>query len=96
MHNFYCYCCDCYNERRIISDYFQTKDYNRIVSERIKITETSGAHNFNIDEFGVYTETPLNKESVVMFTADKSGSFVYYCSKPGHRQNGHWGTLTVL
>ena len=63
---------------------------------RIKITEVSGVHNFNIDEFGVYTETPLNKESVVEFVADKSGSFVYYCSKPGHRANGHWGTLKVL
>jgi len=63
---------------------------------RIKITEISGNHNFNIDEFGVYTETPLNKESVVEFVADKSGSFVYYCSKPGHRANGHWGTLKVI
>jgi len=63
---------------------------------RIKITETSGMHNFVIDEFGVYKDTPLNQESVVEFIADKSGNFVYYCSKPGHRQNGQWGTLRVL
>jgi len=63
---------------------------------RIKITNIKGTHDFKIDEFGVYTETPLNQEMTVEFIADKSGSFEYYCTKPGHRQNGHWGTLKVL
>jgi len=63
---------------------------------RIKITNTRGTHDFKIDEFGVYTDTPINQEVVVEFTADKSGEFVYYCTKPGHRANGHWGTLKVL
>ncbi len=63
---------------------------------RIKITVTKGTHDFKIDEFGVYADTQLNKESVVEFVADKTGEFVYYCTKPGHRQNGHWGTLKVL
>ena len=63
---------------------------------RIKITEISGNHDFKIDEFGVYTVTDLNKEAVVEFVADKQGSFVYYCTKPGHRQNGQWGTLKVI
>lgn len=63
---------------------------------RIKITEVSGAHNFNIDEYGVHIDTPLNQESVVEFVADKTGSFVYYCSKLGHRANGQWGTLKVI
>jgi len=62
---------------------------------RLKITNTGGAHDFKIDEFNVYTDTPLNQEMTVEFTADKVGSFVYYCTKPGHRANGHWGTLTV-
>lgn len=62
---------------------------------RIKITVTSGMHDFKIDEYGVYADTQLNKESVVEFTADKTGKFVYYCTKPGHRENGQWGTLTV-
>ena len=62
---------------------------------RIKITTTIGTHNFNLDEFNVSAETPLNQETVVEFVADKSGDFIYYCSKPGHRQNGHWGTLKV-
>lgn len=63
---------------------------------RIKITVTSGAHNFKIDEFNVYADTQLNQEATVEFTADKAGEFIYYCTKPGHRANGHWGTLKVL
>lgn len=63
---------------------------------RIKITNTKGTHDFKIDEFGVYTDTPLNQEMTVEFVADKAGSFEYYCTKPGHRQNGHWGTINVL
>lgn len=63
---------------------------------RIKITNIKGTHDFKIDELGVYTETPLDKEMVVEFVADRAGSFEYYCTKPGHRQNGHWGTLKVI
>lgn len=63
---------------------------------RIKITNTNGAHDFKIDEFGVYADTPLDQEVVVEFVADKAGSFEYYCTKPGHRENGQWGTLNVL
>lgn len=62
---------------------------------RIKVTNTKGMHDFVIDEFKVYKETPLNEEVVVEFTADKAGSFVYYCSKPNHRSLGQWGTLVV-
>ena len=63
---------------------------------RIKITVASGMHDFKIDEFNVYADTKINDESVVEFTADKAGEFIYYCTKPGHRQNGHLGTLKVL
>lgn len=63
---------------------------------KIKITVTSGAHDFKIDELGIYADTQLNQEYAVEFTADKVGEFIYYCTKPGHRANGHWGTLKVL
>lgn len=63
---------------------------------RIKITVTKGMHDFKIDEYNVYADTQPNVETIVEFTADKTGEFVYYCTKPGHRQNGHWGTLKVL
>jgi heme/copper-type cytochrome/quinol oxidase subunit 2 len=63
---------------------------------RIKITNIKGMHDFKIDEFGVYSETPLNQETVIEFVADKAGEFIYYCTKPGHREKGQWGTLKVL
>ncbi|MDO8647775.1 MAG: hypothetical protein Q7R70_05185 [Candidatus Diapherotrites archaeon] len=63
---------------------------------RIKITMTSGMHDFKIDEFNAFAETPLNKEVTVEFLADKTGEFVYYCSKPMHRELGQWGTLKVI
>ena len=62
---------------------------------KLKITNTKGTHDIKIDEFNVFAETPLNEEVVVEFTADKVGSFEYYCTKPGHRENGHWGTLII-
>lgn len=64
---------------------------------RIKITVTKGMHDFKLDEYGIYADTKeLNKEYMVEFTADKAGEFVYYCTKPGHRANGHRGTLKVI
>ena len=61
----------------------------------IHVNTTNGVHNFNIDEFNVHEETPTGSVTTVQFVADQSGEFVYYCSKPGHRANGHWGTLKV-
>ena len=76
---------------------FSVKEITVKKGDRVKIniTNTAGDHNFNLDEFGVFTETPLNQTVSVEFVADKVGEFIYYCSKPGHRANGHWGTLKV-
>ncbi len=63
---------------------------------RIKVTNIKGTHDFVIDEYGIKKITPLNEEVIVEFTADKAGSFEYYCSVTGHRQKGQWGTLRVL
>jgi len=62
---------------------------------RIKATNIKGMHDFVIDEYGVKQELPLNQETTIEFTADKTGEFVYYCSKPGHRTKGQWGKLIV-
>jgi heme/copper-type cytochrome/quinol oxidase subunit 2 len=62
---------------------------------RIKVTNTKGTHDFNIDEYGIKQMTPLNEETVIEFTADKAGEFKYYCSMPGHRAAGQEGTLKV-
>jgi len=63
---------------------------------RIKITVTKGIHDFKIDEYNVYADTQPNQQMTVEFIADKAGEFIYYCTKPGHRANGQWGTLKVL
>lgn len=63
---------------------------------RFKVTNTLGMHDIVIDEFDVSAETPLNETTVVEFVADKAGEFIYYCSKPGHRESGQWGKLKVL
>lgn len=62
---------------------------------RIKVTNTKGMHDFSLDEFGIRKATPLNDEVTIEFVADKAGSFQYYCSMPGHRQMGQFGTLNV-
>lgn len=62
---------------------------------RIKITNTAGDHDFVIDAYGIKSETPLDKEVVVEFTADKVGDFEFYCSKYAHRTIGQTGTLRV-
>ena len=63
---------------------------------RIHVNTTKGTHDFNIDELNVHSETPTGQVTVIEFTADTTGNFVYYCSMPGHRQNGHWGALRVV
>lgn len=62
---------------------------------RVHATNTKGMHDFVIDEFGIKKELPLNEEVTFEFTADTTGEFVFYCSKPGHRAKGQWGTLIV-
>lgn len=62
---------------------------------RIKATNTKGMHDFTIDEYSIQQELPLDEEVIIEFTADKTGEFVFYCSKPNHRAKGQWGTLIV-
>jgi len=63
---------------------------------KINVTVTKGTHNFNIDEYNISQDTPLNQPVTIQFTADKTGRFIYYCSMPGHRALGHWGVLNVV
>ncbi|MDB5266593.1 MAG: Blue (Type 1) copper protein [Parcubacteria group bacterium] len=57
---------------------------------------SGGLHDFKIDEFAAATKRINGGESdTVTFTADRSGSFEFYCSVGTHRQMGMKGTLTV-
>ncbi len=54
-------------------------------------------HDLTIDELSVQTDQVglSGQLDEVVFTVDQEGEFVYYCSIPGHRQAGMWGTLLV-
>lgn len=66
--------------------------------DRVKITfqNFAGFHDFVIDEYGVATkQTKSPNTEVLEFTADKVGSFEYYCSVGSHRAMGMKGILKV-
>lgn len=77
---------------------YSTKEITVKKGDKVKInmTVTAGTHDFNIDEYEIHKTTPLDEQVTIEFTADKAGTFVYYCSTPGHRTNGHWGILNVV
>jgi len=63
---------------------------------KIVFQNTAGMHDFKIDEYGVASsKTSDPSEEVIEFTADKAGSFEYYCSVGSHRAMGMKGTLVV-
>ena len=66
--------------------------------DKVTITfdNVAGFHDFKIDEFNVASKKISGGgKDVVTFTADKTGTFEYYCSVGQHRQMGMKGTLTV-
>lgn len=68
--------------------------------DTVSITVINGdgiLHDLMIDEFSVSTG-PLeqrDQQAAVTFMVMDAGEYVYYCSIPGHRQAGMWGTLRV-
>ena len=66
--------------------------------DRVKIVlnNTGGFHDWVIDEFNARTKQAQGPATeTVEFTADKTGTFEYYCSVAQHRQNGMVGKLIV-
>ena len=66
--------------------------------DKVKITFTSvgGFHDFVIDEFNVSTkQLSTGQTETVEFTADKAGTYEYYCSVGNHRAMGMVGKLIV-
>ncbi len=63
---------------------------------RIEFTSTEGFHDWVVDEFGAATEkVNAGGSTFVEFTADKKGTFEYYCSVGKHRENGMKGVFIV-
>lgn len=63
---------------------------------KIVLSAVSMMHDFNVDELGVKMPIVKNgNKGTVEFTADKVGTFEYYCSVGQHRANGQVGKITV-
>ena len=77
---------------------FSVKEIRVKKGDRVKINlaVTQGMHDWVADEFGARTKIIQTGQSdSVEFTADKTGTFEYYCSVPTHRQQGMVGKLIV-
>ena len=62
----------------------------------INFKNVDGFHDFKIDEFNVATQRiQAGGTETVQFSADKAGSFEYYCSVGSHRAMGMKGTIFV-
>jgi len=63
---------------------------------RIVFKNAEGFHDFKLDEFGLATaKLAAGGEETLEFTADKTGTFEYYCSVGKHRSMGMKGNLIV-
>jgi plastocyanin len=67
--------------------------------EKVRVTfkNSGGKHDWVLDEFtGARTKVlDAGAQEVIEFTADKVGTFEYYCSVGQHRAAGMKGVLTV-
>lgn len=67
--------------------------------EKVEVTFTnvgSIVHNFVVEGVGVATKTiGPGQTDTVEFTAPASGTYVLFCSVPGHRGKGMEGSLIV-
>lgn len=63
---------------------------------KIHLVNKGGFHDWVLDEFNAKTDRiQADQTADVEFTADKVGTFEYYCSVGNHRQMGMKGNLIV-
>lgn len=77
---------------------FSPKEMRVKKGDKVKIifTNAEGFHDFVIDEFNVRTaKISSGKSETIEFTANKAGTFEYYCSVGNHRAMGMKGSLIV-
>ncbi|MBI4078822.1 MAG: cupredoxin domain-containing protein [Candidatus Levybacteria bacterium] len=63
---------------------------------RITFKNESGSHDLTLPGFNVATkQLSAGSQETVEFVADKIGTFEFYCSVAGHKEDGMVGTLIV-
>ena len=64
---------------------------------RIEFSSVGGFHDLVVDEFDAATAQVRDTDGMtsVEFTADKKGTYEYYCSVGQHRQMGMKGMFVV-
>lgn len=80
------------------SFYFTPSEIRVKKGDNVKVvfTNDGGVHSFLLDAFGVKMDPiKLGETKIVVFVADKAGTFEYYCGVGEHRQMGQKGTLIV-
>lgn len=82
------------------SFYFTPNEFKVKQGDKVKIifTNVGGMHNLVLPDFKVETRMiNTNESDTIEFTADKKGTFEFYCSvgKGYHRQMGQIGVLIV-
>jgi heme/copper-type cytochrome/quinol oxidase subunit 2 len=80
------------------SFYYKPNEIRVKKGEKVKIdlTAVDMMHDFNIDALNVHLPiTKSGTSSSVVFTADRTGVFEYYCSVGNHRARGQVGKLIV-
>ena len=56
--------------------------------------QNAGAHTFTVAELGIDKNLGPGTNTIV-FTPERAGTYKFYCSIPGHREQGMIGTLVV-
>lgn len=77
---------------------FDLKEIRAKKGDTIKIVlnNQEGTHDWVIDEFNAKTKRlQAGQTDTIQFTADKTGTFEYYCSVGTHRQMGMKGNLII-
>ncbi len=64
-------------------------------SVKLRLVSSDSPHTFTIDELNVNKEFTYGADADAVFTADKKGTFQFYCAVPGHKESGMIGTLIV-
>ncbi|MGE5674145.1 MAG: cupredoxin domain-containing protein [Mycobacterium leprae] len=73
-----------------------TVDKGSTVQLTLVNKDTAQAHDFTVPDFNVMSpNVGPGQSATIKFTANKAGTFTFFCSVPGHRENGMQGTITV-